>query len=221
MLSLLLWCVFGLILYPSKDWLFLVMTASVIFGLVLGLLLLVSRSLKLFFAIGKASSSKIRSKLEKLRVSGVKCTIISGVTSPTKNYQYLSFNLVLHLLQIWFLSSASGVDTILANLALSPLAILSRLAATDVCWCWHRDAALIAFTNRISLQLLPWVCFVPHAIYYQQLVYFSGTISTNTSVLWLIFFIVKFYAESIQILLQNQFIKRNRVLYFLIKDYHL
>jgi len=28
-----------LILYPSKDWLFWVMTASVIFGLVLGLLL--------------------------------------------------------------------------------------------------------------------------------------------------------------------------------------
>jgi len=59
MLSLLLWCVFGLILYLARIGFFWVMTASVIFGLVLGLLLLGSRSFaKLFFAIGKTSSSK-------------------------------------------------------------------------------------------------------------------------------------------------------------------
>jgi len=76
MLSL-LWCVFGLILYPSKDWLFLVMTASVIFGLVLGLLLLVLAPLSCSLQLVKQAHLK-KSKLEKLRVSWVKCTIISG-----------------------------------------------------------------------------------------------------------------------------------------------
>ena len=40
MLSLLLWCAFGLILYPQKDWLFWVMTTVVIGGLMIGTLLL-------------------------------------------------------------------------------------------------------------------------------------------------------------------------------------
>ncbi|MGB5632174.1 MAG: lysylphosphatidylglycerol synthase transmembrane domain-containing protein, partial [Waterburya sp.] len=50
LLSLLLWCVFGLIIYPAKDSLFWIMTVGVAGGLVLGLLLLSSQQFAdLFF----------------------------------------------------------------------------------------------------------------------------------------------------------------------------
>jgi uncharacterized protein (TIRG00374 family) len=150
MLSLLLWCVFGLILYPSKDWLFWLMTASVIFGLVLGMLLLGSRSFaKLFFAIGKASSpKKLRSKLEKLRVSWGEMhdyfwrdkVQLLKITSTSVLIWFL------HLLQIWFfILSLRAWTPILANLALSPLAILAGLLPLTFAGVGTRDAALIAF----------------------------------------------------------------------------
>lgn len=43
LVSLLIWCAFGLIVYPEKDLLFWVMTAGVTLGLIIGLLLLSSR----------------------------------------------------------------------------------------------------------------------------------------------------------------------------------
>ena len=52
LLLLLLWCVFGLLLYPQKDALFWIMTASVSLGLVVGIFLLSSRKFAhLFFLI--------------------------------------------------------------------------------------------------------------------------------------------------------------------------
>lgn len=150
MLSLLLWCVFGLMLYPSKDWLFWVMTGSVVFGFVVGMLLLSSRSFaKLFFAMGKAiAPKKLRSKLEKLNVSWlemhdyfwrdkVQLLKISGTSV---------FIWFLHLLQIWFFILALKAWTpFLANLALSPLAILAGLLPLTFAGVGTRDAALIAF----------------------------------------------------------------------------
>ena len=38
MLSLLLWCAFGLLLYPQKDELFWVMTIAIIAGIIIGLI---------------------------------------------------------------------------------------------------------------------------------------------------------------------------------------
>lgn len=149
MLSLLLWCVFGLILYPSKDWLFWVMTGSVIFGLVVGLLLLSSRSFaKLFFALGTALPKKFRPKVEKLRVSWgemqdyfwldkVQLLKITGTSI---------FIWFLHLLQIWlFILSLRAWTPFVANLALSPLAILAGLLPLTFAGVGTRDAALIAF----------------------------------------------------------------------------
>lgn len=150
MLSLLLWCVFGLILYPNKDWLFWVMTGSVIFGLVVGLLLLGSRSFgKLFFAIAKAiAPKKLRDKLEKLRGAWAemhdyfwrdKVQLIKITTTSV-------FIWFLHLLQIWFfILSLRAWTPFLANLALSPLAILAGLLPLTFAGVGTRDAALIAF----------------------------------------------------------------------------
>ena len=47
MLSLLVWCVFGLLLYPAKDSLFWTMTILVAGALILGLLLLGSNASRL------------------------------------------------------------------------------------------------------------------------------------------------------------------------------
>jgi len=67
MLSLLLWCAFGLLLYPSKDSLFWTMTAGIIGGLVLGILMLGSRQFANFFfdLSMKLTPPKITKKIQK------------------------------------------------------------------------------------------------------------------------------------------------------------
>lgn len=150
LLSLLLWCVFGLILYPQKDWLFWLMTASVTVGLLMGLLLLASPQFaQVFFDIGKLIvPKKLRSKLENLANSWQQMhdyfwrdrvhLLRIAVTSV--------FIWFLHLLQIWFFILALNAWTpFLANLALSPLAILAGLLPLTFAGVGTRDAALIAF----------------------------------------------------------------------------
>jgi hypothetical protein len=68
MLSLLLWCVFGLALYPRKDTLFWTMTASVACMLALGVLLLGSeRFARFFFTLGaRLGPKKIGAKFARL-----------------------------------------------------------------------------------------------------------------------------------------------------------
>lgn len=158
MLSLLLWCVFGLMLYSDKNWLFWLMTGCVAFGLLTGLLLLSSRKFaQLFFILCnmfierlpfRNSAKKMKLKLEKLRISwgemheyfwcDKKQLLKITVTSI--------FIWFLHLLQIWFFILALKVWTpFIANLALSPLAILAGLLPLTFAGVGTRDAALIAF----------------------------------------------------------------------------
>ena len=150
MLSLLLWCTFGLMLYPQKDWLFWVMTSSVAVGLLLGILLLSSRKLaQVFFMIGRGiAPKKLRSKLEKLQASWGEMhnyfwrdkLQLLKITSTS------IFIWFLHLLQIWFFILAlKAWAPFLANLALSPLAILAGLLPLTFAGVGTRDAALIAF----------------------------------------------------------------------------
>lgn len=150
MLALLLWCTFGLMLYPQKDWLFWVMTASVVFGLVLGILLLSSRKFAQFFFItGRGiAPKKLRSKLEKLQASWGEMhnyfwrdrVQLLKITSTS------IFIWFLHLLQIWlFILALKAWAPFLANLALSPLAILAGLLPLTFAGVGTRDAALIAF----------------------------------------------------------------------------
>lgn len=150
MLSLLLWCVFGLLLYPEKDWLFWLMTASVLSGLVIGILMLSSRKFaQIFFIIAqKIAPKKLRAKIIKLRTSWgemhdyfwedkVQLSKITGTSI---------FIWFLHLLQIWFFILALKAWTpFLANLALSPLAILAGLLPLTFAGVGTRDAALILF----------------------------------------------------------------------------
>ncbi len=150
LLSLLLWCVFGLMLYPQKDWLFWFMMGSVALGLVIGLLLLSSLPFaQLFFVVGKAiAPRKLRSKLEKLRVSWGQMHdyFWRDKRQLLKIASTSVFIWFLHLLQIWFFILAlRGWTPFLANLALSPLAILAGLLPLTFAGVGTRDAALILF----------------------------------------------------------------------------
>lgn len=150
LLSLLLWCVFGLMLYPNKDWVFWVMTVSVFTGLILGLLLLGSRGFAHFFFVsaGKISPKGLRQKLVKL--SHAWDDMHDYFWSDRRRLFKISatsiFIWFLHLLQIWFFILALNAWVpFLTNLALSPLAILAGLLPLTFAGVGTRDAALIWF----------------------------------------------------------------------------
>lgn len=150
MLSLLLWCVFGLLVYPQKDWLFGVMTVAVFSGLVIGLFLLSSpKFAHVFFLVAKKiARKKLRSKLEKLQISWGEMHDYfwrdkAQLTKITATSVFIWF---LHLLQIWFFILALKAWTpFLTNLALSPLAILAGLLPLTFAGVGTRDAALVLF----------------------------------------------------------------------------
>lgn len=150
MLSLLLWCAFGLLLYPQKDALFWIMTACVTGGLVAGLALLGSPTLaELAFRTGaRLAPARVRAKLEQLRLAWremhdffwrdrARLALVSATSV---------FIWFLHLLQIWMFILALRAHTpFLANLALAPLAILAGLLPLTLAGIGTRDAALILF----------------------------------------------------------------------------
>ena len=150
LLSLLLWCVFGLMLYPAKDSLFWIMTVGVAAGLVLGLLLLSSQQFaNLFFGLSiKFAPKSVGKKLQKMQASwsemhnyfwGDKQQLLL-ITSTSV------FIWFLHLLQIWlFILALKAVVPFLVSLALSPLSILAGLLPLTFAGIGTRDAAIIYF----------------------------------------------------------------------------
>jgi glycosyltransferase 2 family protein len=150
MLSLLLWCAFGLLVYPQKDWIFWMMTVGIVGGLVSGILLLGSKFFaNLFFKTSKKFAPKrLKNKLEKMHVSWGEMHDYfwhdrSQLSKITLTSIFIWF---LHLLQIWFFILALKAKTpFLANLALSPLAILAGLLPLTFAGVGTRDAALILF----------------------------------------------------------------------------
>ncbi|MEB3830900.1 lysylphosphatidylglycerol synthase transmembrane domain-containing protein [Phormidium sp. CCY1219] len=150
LLSLLLWCAFGLLLYPEKDVLFWLMTAGVAGGLIAGVLLLSSRRFaKVFFAAGaRVAPKKVQLKLDKLRFSWGE--MHQYFWSDRRQLAKITLTSIFlwfcHLLQIWFFILALNAWTpFLANLALSPLAILAGLLPLTFAGVGTRDAALIVF----------------------------------------------------------------------------
>jgi glycosyltransferase 2 family protein len=150
MLSLLLWCAFGLLFYPERDWLFNSMALSVVLGLGLGLLLLGSpRFVQIFFATGqKIAPKKLRLKLQNFHSAWqeMQAYFWQDRQHLLKIAATSMFIWFLHLLQIWFFILAlKAWAPFLANLALSPLAILAGLLPLTFAGVGTRDAALILF----------------------------------------------------------------------------
>ena len=150
MLSLLLWCAFGLILFPTKDAFFWVMTVGIIGGFTLGVSMLGSTAFaNIFFTLSKkVAPKKIKEKLHKMQVSWGEMHDYFWrdpiqLAKITLTSVFIWF---LHLLQIWFFILALKASTpFLINLALSPLAILAGLLPLTFAGVGTRDAALIAF----------------------------------------------------------------------------
>ncbi|MEY2831914.1 MAG: hypothetical protein RLZZ574_1172 [Cyanobacteriota bacterium] len=150
LLSLLLWCVFGLLLYPAKDSLFWLMTAGVGLGLGIGLLMLGSKSFaNWFFAIAiKFAPQKLKSKLEKMQASWGEMhnyfwSDKQQLLIITSTSVFIWF---LHLLQIWlFILALKAIAPFLVSLALSPLSILAGLLPLTFAGIGTRDAAIIYF----------------------------------------------------------------------------
>ncbi|UWU50809.1 lysylphosphatidylglycerol synthase transmembrane domain-containing protein [Limnospira platensis] len=150
LLSLLLWCVFGLFLYPQKDVIFLTMTLGVITGLIIGILILSSRNFAdfLFFILEKITPKTIGKKIAKLQESWT--AMHEHFWSDKRQLLKISatsiFIWFLHLLQIWFFILALNAWVpFITNLALSPLAILAGLMPLTFAGVGTRDAALVIF----------------------------------------------------------------------------
>jgi uncharacterized protein (TIRG00374 family) len=150
MLSLLLWCVFGLFLYPQKDAVFWTMTAGVAGMFTLGVLLLGSVGFaQFFFGLGqKFAPGKMKDKFARFGASwdemhqyfwSSKTRLITVTTTSV-------FIWFLHLLQIWlFILALRAFVPFVTNLALSPLAILAGLLPIPTFGgAGTRDGALVA-----------------------------------------------------------------------------
>ncbi|MEO0457708.1 MAG: lysylphosphatidylglycerol synthase transmembrane domain-containing protein [Cyanobacteria bacterium P01_A01_bin.114] len=149
MLSLLLWCAFGLLLYPQKDGFFWTMTAGILGGLTLGLLMLGSKQFAQFFflAARRIAPKKIGEKLKKLQTSwGEMHDYFWGNPAQLTRVAGMSiFVWFLHLLQIWlFILALNAWAPPLISFALSPLAILAGLLPLTFAGVGTRDAALVA-----------------------------------------------------------------------------
>lgn len=150
MLSLLLWCAFGLILYEPKNELFLVMTGVIFTGLIAGSLLLASPWVAAiaFRGAQRVAPGKTRSKLEDMHQSW---EAMHRYAWRDRDRLFTVTGLsvgiwLLHLLQIWFFILALNAWVpFWVNLALSPLAILAGLLPLTFAGVGTRDAALIAF----------------------------------------------------------------------------
>ena len=157
MLSLLFWCVFGLVwcaldpgIHLQKNPLFWVMASGVGLLLAGGLFLLGSEKFAgFFFRLGERfAPAKVRLKLSRLAASwtemhGYFWASKARLAKVTITSVFIWF---LHLLQIWmFIFAIRATAPFLANLALSPLAILAGLLPLTFAGVGTRDAALVLF----------------------------------------------------------------------------
>ena len=148
MLSLLWWCVFGLVIYEPKNWFFAMMTVCVFGGLVLGSLLLAwPKFAQVFFLTAQRIAPKpIRLKLAKMAKSwqDMHTYFWRDRTQLFKIAGISLFLWFLHLLQIWlFILALKAWTPFITNLALSPLAILAGLLPFTFAGVGTRDEALI------------------------------------------------------------------------------
>ncbi|MEL6249183.1 MAG: lysylphosphatidylglycerol synthase transmembrane domain-containing protein [Cyanobacteria bacterium J06627_15] len=148
MLSLLLWCTFGLLLYPQKDAFFWTMTIGILGGLTLGLLMLGSKKFAQFFflAARRFAPKKIAEKLRSMQLSWGEMHdyVWSSRTRLTRVAGMSVFVWFLHLLQIWlFILALNAWAPPVDSFALSPLAILAGLLPLTFAGVGTRDAALV------------------------------------------------------------------------------
>ena len=150
MLSLLIWCILGLLLYPKKDFVFVIMLILIAGSTFIGIGILSFKNWATFFFnfISKFRLKKLTDKIENLKISWEEMhhffwQDLSRLLLVIFSSLFLWF---LHLLQIWlFILALRAWVPFLTNLALSPLAILAGLFPLTFAGVGTRDGALIYF----------------------------------------------------------------------------
>ncbi|PYL06255.1 MAG: lysylphosphatidylglycerol synthetase [Verrucomicrobia bacterium] len=130
MLSLLFWCALGLVFYPRKDAIFWILTAIVIAGLIVGILLLGSRSLVNF--VFACAARFAPAQLGTFEIGWREMQSLFWSDRPRMLGVFM-LSIFIWLLHVPFL----------ANLGLAPLAISTGLLPFSFAGIGTRDAALI------------------------------------------------------------------------------
>lgn len=148
LVSLLFWCVLGLLLLDGEGWFFWLSLATIVSGLsALLLLLCVRRSGSLIFAIvERRLPPKLAGKVAAFR--GAWEELVGFVHSAPRVYLGIAaFSVGLwavHLAQIWLFAFAIGSELpVAAAFGLVPLAILVGLVPLTLAGIGSRDAALV------------------------------------------------------------------------------
>jgi hypothetical protein len=150
MLSLLMWCTFGLIYYPNKNAGFWLIAAVIIGSFIFGVILLSSLKVaNLFFNLLSVKlPSSIAKKIHNMHEAWGEMHDYFWRDKQKLSIVVLTsiFLWFLHLSQIWLFIIALKVWTpFIISLALSPLAILAGLLPLGFAGIGTRDAALIFF----------------------------------------------------------------------------
>ena len=150
LLSLLLWCIFGLFFYPKKDPFFWLLTIIITGGFLIGVFLLGWRAFAdLFFTLSsRFAPKKLQSQLQKMQQSWNE--MHQYFWSDRRQLLIITLTSIfiwfLHLLQIWlFILALKAWTPFIISLALSPLSILAGLLPLTFAGVGTRDAALIWF----------------------------------------------------------------------------
>ena len=161
MLSLLLWCMFGLFFYPEKDALFWGITVIITGGFVVGVAIMGWRPVAdLFFnSVLKIAPKKIKPKLEQVQSAWEE--MHNYFWSDRKQLLIITLTSVfiwfLHLLQIWlFIIALKAWAPFIVSVALSPLSLLAGLLPLTFAGVGTRDAALVLSLIHISEPTRPY-----------------------------------------------------------------
>jgi glycosyltransferase 2 family protein len=150
LLSLLVWCLFGLILLPKTGPLFWMLAGLIAGGILAGGLVLGSRRVAqvVFSALRSIGGPTVQLRVERVAEAWKEMRDAVWVNRPKLIYlSQVSFLIwFLHLVQVWlFILALKAPVPFLANLGLTPLAILAGLLPVTFAGIGTRDAALIFF----------------------------------------------------------------------------
>ena len=150
LLSLLIWCLLGLVLLPKTGALFWVMAGLIAAGILAGSLVLGSHRAAevVFSALRSMGGRRAHLKVGRVAEAWKEIRNSAWVNRPKLIYlSHLSLLIwFLHLVQVWlFILALNGQVSLLATLGLTPLAILAGLLPVTFAGVGTRDAALIFF----------------------------------------------------------------------------
>lgn len=180
MLSLMLWCILGLMVYNEKNMLVILLSLIVVSAFVFGILFIVSPGFfHLFFRLFEYTTPNVMGpKIHKIKKSwSDMCALVLDHKPLMCKIALISiFIWFLHLLQIWFfINMLNNQVPFMTHLALAPLAIFVGLLPLTLAGIGTRDAALIYFYQGYLLSsaaaalgilctsryIIPAICGIP------------------------------------------------------------